>query len=502
MKTEHRLIKCLDEILAGKTTLEKCAAKYPRLAGELTALLEVSTRITAAGTTPGKEFKNRVAAALMKEMETTASQYTDSHRPGWFKNIFSPQTFAFRCIVAVVVLSLSSSGTVYASRDSLPGDTLYPVKRTVETARLALTFTPDSKASVYLERVHERVEETVKVTSRDGNLAVSALRDVPADIDRAFQQIAGISKDRERLLQRLIEITGNEQKNLAPLVEGLPADGSSALTQSLDALRRGNLIGEISYHNPSFLASSPSIYDESLELKVFKIVGTLLDVEDDDWNVGGVSLINVNRPSGVPEIGAGLRVEGIVSGNTTFIWRLDNETFKDGKTVIEGIVSEKSDDNSIVCVGGLQFRDVKSLQPAPVGTFLRIVGTVVEGRFHSDDDEDNENAGINENDRDGAQYPGQTGIEGNHESVNENSGEDEENSVNQYDHSPVDNTVGISPEDHNTKDQPEDSRDGDSYVKEAPENSPEHEEESNSPDRNERHNDSGEDDRGHEEERD
>ncbi|OGO06416.1 MAG: hypothetical protein A2Y92_02665 [Chloroflexi bacterium RBG_13_57_8] len=410
MKKEQRLIKCLDEILDGRTTLEECSLKYPRLAGELADLHKIAAGVTAAGSLPSDDFKKRAAAALAGEMRTTAAE-TRKSDPHWLSHLFSPRSLAFRLIAGILVIALSGGGTVYASRDSLPGETLYPVKRGVENARLALAFTPESKAGLYLERVQERSEETVRAASQNGSRGAYALENVPEDIDRAVRQIASTTQDREQLLQRLMKITDNGQKNLAPLFAAFSAGDTSTLEQSLDALRRGYLIGEISYRNPAFLATLPTVNDETIESRVFTLRGTLLEIDDDDWNVGGVSLANVNRPSGLPEIGAGLQLKGIVSANATFIWNLEPGPDEGGKTIIEGILSEKSEGSSITCVGGLELHDIASLQQTPVGTFLRIVGTVVEGRFYSDEDRDEEGAGPGAYEQDGARNEGPAGVD-------------------------------------------------------------------------------------------
>ena len=446
MKKEHLLIKCLDEILEGKTTLEQCAARYPYLASELGDLLEIASKVSGSGTTPGDEFKKRAAGVLSREMQINAAASGAGNSPGWLKNIFSPKSFAFRFIVAVVIITLSSGGTVYASRNSLPGDTLYPVKRGVENARLVLAFSPESRADIYLERVQERVDETIQVTSKEGSPEVSILWDISEDIDEAVRHITNASNDRERLLQRLIEITDSEQQALAPLFEALSEGESSSLTQSIDALRRGKLIGEISYYNPAFLASSPSVDDESLESKLFKIEGYLITVEDGHWNVGGVKLANVSEPSGVPEVGAWLYIEGVVSTNTTFIWRIENGPVVGGKTIIEGIVSEKSEDDSVVCIGGLEFRDIESLKTVPVGTFLRIEGEEVEGFFHIDDDDEEENRDTEEYEESDGPNEGQKDI-GNIQESSGGDDVDEENGDDLYGDDSDSQTVGATWED-------------------------------------------------------
>jgi len=428
MKKEQLVIICLEEITGGKKTFEQCAANYPAIAGELKAMLEVSARLSAAQVAPGEEFKKRAAAAISKEMGAGATDPGVGRSPWRFKNLFSPGSLAFRVVAAIVIIVLSSGGTVYASKDSLPGDTLYPVKRGVENARLALTFTAEGKAGVYLERVRERVDETLKVTEKEGQPGVASLEDVPEEIDLAVRRIVDASGEKESLLALLMEITASEQASLAPLLALLP--GPSPLAQSLDALRRGNLIGEIGYYNREFLAVYPSVLDETLEHGIFRIEGSLLTVEDGEWNVGGIRLVNVSEPSGAARVGTWLLVEGIISANATFIWHIEDGAAVGGKTVIEGIVSEKDDDELVAYIGGLEFRGIDFLKSIPEGTFLHIEGDEVEGLFHPDEEDDDDTGEDGEN---------QTGDEADDDSYEE----DESAGDSRYS-SPAENSGGTS----------------------------------------------------------
>lgn len=63
----------------------------------------------------------------------------------------------------VIVLCLTSSGLVYASQSSLPGTTLYPVKRVAENIRLAVTVSPSAKKNLEVNFINKRLEEVEKL---------------------------------------------------------------------------------------------------------------------------------------------------------------------------------------------------------------------------------------------------------------------------------------------------------------------------------------------------
>jgi hypothetical protein len=60
----------------------------------------------------------------------------------------------------IAILVLSSNGLLSASAHSIPGDTLYPLKRSVETTRLHLTIDPTEQARLEESFSEERVDET------------------------------------------------------------------------------------------------------------------------------------------------------------------------------------------------------------------------------------------------------------------------------------------------------------------------------------------------------
>lgn len=68
---------------------------------------------------------------------------------------FSFVRFASFAVFILAVLS----GTAYASGSSIPGDTLYPVKRAVEGARLSFASTAESKAKLQVQFTEERIRE-------------------------------------------------------------------------------------------------------------------------------------------------------------------------------------------------------------------------------------------------------------------------------------------------------------------------------------------------------
>jgi hypothetical protein len=91
-------------------------------------------------------------------------------------------------LAASVAVIASLAGLVPASANSLPGDTLYPVKRLVEGAELSLAFSADARASVHLQHAERRVDEVEALAGRgvfDPALVNESLTSMAAAADAA-----------------------------------------------------------------------------------------------------------------------------------------------------------------------------------------------------------------------------------------------------------------------------------------------------------------------------
>ncbi len=153
--------------------VESCLAQFPGLTDELRPILTVAVQARTITVTevPGaaiRRGRSRVlqAAAEMRE-KTSVSPAT---LPFWRfskKNILGARFYRLAATTAAMLVFLLTGGTglVNASSNALPGDQLYPVKRSWEGVQLFFVF--DSQAKVELEHEfdHERVQEIEELYS-------------------------------------------------------------------------------------------------------------------------------------------------------------------------------------------------------------------------------------------------------------------------------------------------------------------------------------------------
>lgn len=147
---------------------------------------------------------------------------------------------------AALCLLMSLSGmSLLLSRGALPGDALYGVKRSAESAELGLTFGQESRAFKHLEFATSRVDEIELLAAGDAMTDDSArrLRDLLDDFDedaaagaRLLTAVAATG-DRD-VLSALLPWIEQQSDRLASLRAALPRDAGARLSSSLDLLAR------------------------------------------------------------------------------------------------------------------------------------------------------------------------------------------------------------------------------------------------------------------------
>ncbi|WP_394615164.1 DUF5667 domain-containing protein [Lentzea sp. JNUCC 0626] len=129
---------------------------------------------------------------------------------------------------AVLCLLLSLAGmSVLLSRDALPGDPLYGIKRTTESASLGLTFDEEDRAYKHLEFATSRVTEMETLADRaaDSSAQLTALADLDADAVEGSRQLTTYATSSDKTaLPALNEWALAQYVKLGTLRTRLPDD--------------------------------------------------------------------------------------------------------------------------------------------------------------------------------------------------------------------------------------------------------------------------------------
>jgi len=152
------LDECLERILTRGEAVEQCLADYPEHAAGLEPLLRTAlfTRETLA-IKPRPEFRDRARYQLRVALQEMAEKKERRF------SLFSWQPRWATAVVAVLIFLVASSSTVAAASNSMPDETLYPVKLATEKVHLALTPSALGKAELYVKLADRRVAEIIKM---------------------------------------------------------------------------------------------------------------------------------------------------------------------------------------------------------------------------------------------------------------------------------------------------------------------------------------------------
>jgi hypothetical protein len=150
----------------------------PKLAGELAVVVMLGH--TAAATAPDDPAKARMRAKVLAELAVPQVRPSPVPRavPAPRSRVTGTRGRLVIALGAAFCLVLALSGmTLLLARNALPGDPLYAVRRTVESATLGLTSGGDAKGHKHLEFAADRIGDIEALAGRYPDLANSPVGD-------------------------------------------------------------------------------------------------------------------------------------------------------------------------------------------------------------------------------------------------------------------------------------------------------------------------------------
>ena len=222
---------CLQDIEKG-ADVESVLSRYPDLADELRPILSASADAkNMAAPAPSTDVVRRNRARVLQLAAQMREGKVKSAQRLWFASL---RRIAVTLAV-VTVLFVSGTSLVGASSNTLPGDNLYPVKRTWEGVRLFFTFNGPEREALELEHENERLDEVKElfgegrsaevdfkglVTSQNGNEWVVAdvrvlisdqteIRDQGIVVGSAVR-VRGVTQGNNTILAERIRLLSSE----------------------------------------------------------------------------------------------------------------------------------------------------------------------------------------------------------------------------------------------------------------------------------------------------
>jgi|GEM_PF-2487492 len=162
--------ECLEGLENGSLTVEGCLQRYPEYRHELVDLLATAQTVREVSRIePRSSFRRSARARLLAKLPN--NQFVTIFEPIRLLIQNKPTYFSRRFVmtwiaIAVLLASLFGGGVaVQASADALPGQALYPLKTSLEEARLALTG-DEARIDLYLDFADHRLMEAEKLLAK------------------------------------------------------------------------------------------------------------------------------------------------------------------------------------------------------------------------------------------------------------------------------------------------------------------------------------------------
>ena len=226
---EEILIQCIDDIKAGKTSLNECLNQYPAIRQELETLLHIAININEPLTTrPSAEFKISTKVKLMEEIHADQVRKRE-HRGLW--PLAKPYWLtgwsrAITTVVAVLlVIVISGTGVTYAAQSSLPGDKLYTVKLNTEQLQRVITIDDAAEVDLELKFASTRLDE------------IEAILELPTEPVEVVASGFTLSFTRTYLEEMAPDIVQKEE-NIALAISGYEKNLNLAITKAEKSSKR------------------------------------------------------------------------------------------------------------------------------------------------------------------------------------------------------------------------------------------------------------------------
>lgn len=219
-----------------------CLKKYPKTK----SLKQPLTTVKAALQIPKKSIVldknsvwNKISEKISNKKEDFFKLFGKNSQFGVLKLAFSKNMLAI--ITIVMMISLLNS-TAVAAQNSIPGETLYPIKRTVEKIQLTLTLNEVKKTEVRIKHAENRLTEvkaiiekpTVPSDMAAEDQKAKAIESTITELVNATTQVADDSSTNKELLKKVVELTDKQELVLPGIEKKVEGETKKAVSNAID----------------------------------------------------------------------------------------------------------------------------------------------------------------------------------------------------------------------------------------------------------------------------
>lgn len=220
------------EAWSGRAPRDEHIAELVRFAEHLceSAVVEPSTR-----------FRDSLRTQLMAEAETVlVTQPGSSRTPAAPVSRRRPLRRRVAALTAALVASAGVVGLVASSASAVPGEMLYPIKRTVETVELQLHRDDASRGKLQLAQASERLAEARELSAKGSseNLIAKTLDDFASQASSGSSSLFDDFTDsgEEQSIRTVNDFAAEATADLSTLSPELPAGAGASFDAATAAI--------------------------------------------------------------------------------------------------------------------------------------------------------------------------------------------------------------------------------------------------------------------------
>lgn len=326
---------CLQEIERG-ADVDTVLFRYPEFMEELRPILETAVKAkSAAVNSPSPDVMRRNRAKVLGH----ASQLREAKAKPWhgFWSVSIRRTLV--SLAVITILFIGSTGLVRAASTTVPGDNLYPIKRTWENVNVLFTFDVRAREALEVEHENERLEELSELF-REGR---SAKVDFVGLVTRQDGDLWLVSSIKVVISAQTDLHDGSVQEGDVVRVRGLTRSDWTVLAERVDLLDAGVPLPDVDDNASEFEQDNEGNENESnddnsgpgsgneapetesnensnfepeevsLEGTVDSVNGNIVVVDGQPMNISDAEII------GDPAAGRRVKVEGYLNSDGVFI---------------------------------------------------------------------------------------------------------------------------------------------------------------------------------------
>lgn len=161
---------------------------------------------------------------LMKAYKLTTSEKFDMAFSGFLRKLVPSATK----MIAGLLIIMMGSGVSMAAQASVPGQALWPIKRSIEKAELTLTFSAVKETEIHIKHVNKRMDELDKILQDTNNepekqekkekAVKQAVTHLQKDITAADTSLKVVKEEKKKAIEvvelaKKVKDTANEVSN-------------------------------------------------------------------------------------------------------------------------------------------------------------------------------------------------------------------------------------------------------------------------------------------------